>query len=118
MADNATGLNAQYDGEFFPGIRAMGNRAPGSAGDSAAETTGEVVGSPVVLPGPYASSQVPASLARVDVTAGDTSSMSSDEAAQASVISPGPAASYTSTGAGSGSGAHFPRRPGQQPNGG
>jgi hypothetical protein len=33
-------------------------------------------------------------------------------------ISYGPADQYTDTGAGSGSGTHYPRRPGQQPNGG
>jgi hypothetical protein len=35
-----------------------------------------------------------------------------------SSIAPGPAAGYVSTGAGQGNGAHYPRRPGQQPNGG
>lgn len=102
MADNNTGLNRQYDGEFFPGIRAAGNKAPGSPGISATETTGDVVGAPVVLSSPYGSSQVPGNLARVPVHSGDTSSMADDLAAHASVIEPGPESAYADTGAGAG----------------
>ena len=114
MADNSTGLNAQYSGEFFPGLSAgTGSSAPGSQGDTASETGGTEVGSPVVsVPG--ASSQVPASMPRVSVTSGDTSGMSSDQAVQASPITPGPVDAYLTTGAGKGSGSHYPRRPGQQ----
>lgn len=75
--------------------------APGSPGDSAGETSGPVVGSPVVS-NPQASSQVPENMPRVSVTAGDTSGMSSDQAVQASPITPGPVAGYLSTGAGQG----------------
>lgn len=112
MADNATGLNRQYDGEFMPGIRAMGNRAPGSPGITATETTGEVVGNPVVM-GVYDSAQDPSELTRVPVHSGDTSSMADDLAAHASVIEPGPENAYADTGAGRGN-----PNPYRHPNGG
>lgn len=102
----------------FPGLPLpAGTGAPGSQGDTAAESAGTQVGDPIVS-NPYGSSQVPENMPRVSVLSGDTSGMSSDQAVQASPITPGPASQYLSTGAGSGSGAHYPRRPGQQPNGG
>lgn len=111
-------VNSQYEpgAEFFPGISAGSSAAPGSQGDTASETSGAEVGNPVVSM-PQASSQVPANMPRVQVLAGDTSGMSSDQPVQASPIMPANPG-YLDTGAGSGSGAHYPRRAGQQPNGG
>jgi cytochrome c1 len=104
----------------FPGISAgADSSAPGSSGASASQTSGPVVGSPVVsVPG--ASSQVPASRPTVTVTAGDTSGMSDDLPAHASQIMPGPAPDYLSTGAGGGRARvdSSGRYPWQQPAGG
>jgi hypothetical protein len=106
MADNATGLNAQYDnaGALFGGATGYASTgAPGSPGDTAAQTAGPVIGSPVVSV-PFASSQLPANMPRLDVTAGDTSGMSSDQPvgdgfSTLSGVSP---AAMSTTGAGQG----------------
>jgi hypothetical protein len=85
--------------------------AGGSPGDTAAQTGGPVIGSPVVS-APYGSSQLPANMPRLDVTAGDTSGMSSDQAvgdnfAELSGADRG-AMSSTGAGAGSVSSPHHP----------
>jgi hypothetical protein len=107
--------------ETFPGISIPATTgAPGSSGvsDSPAGTGGgAVIASPVVS-APYGSSQLPENKPTLPVTQGDTSGFSDDSPVHESAIVPGPVADYLSTGAGQGSGAHYPRRPGQQPNGG
>jgi hypothetical protein len=95
-------VNGQYaDGvEFFPGISAGVNRAPGSAGGGPETSAGPEVGRPVVsVPG--ASSQVPASMPVVTVTAGDTSGMSTDRPVNPSAFQ-GDAGPQMDTGAGQG----------------
>jgi len=64
--------------EMFPGIaNPVGTGAPGSVGDTASETAGGLVASPVVsIPG--FSSQLAEGRPTLDVMAGDTSAMSSD----------------------------------------
>lgn len=106
MADNNTGLNAQYDhpSALFPGSGSYASTgAPGGDGDTAAETSGPVIGSPAVST-PYASSQIPGNMPHVDVTSGDTSGMSSDSPVgdHFSTLSGRPAADYLNTGAGQG----------------
>src|SRR5689334_10441525 len=84
VADNKTGLNAQYDPGSTPfGLsQAIGSTgAPGSVpavvDAPAGVGGGGVIASPVVsVPG--ASSQVAANMPAVPVTQGDTSGMSSD----------------------------------------
>jgi hypothetical protein len=112
-------VNDQYKpgAEIFPGISIpQTTGAPGSAGITAQATSGAEVGNPVVS-NPYGSSQLPENKPTLPVTQGDTSGFSDDTPVHASPIMPADA-SYLSTGAGQGSGAHYPRRPGQQPNGG
>lgn len=91
----------------FPGIAPWGNRAPGSAGASgaAADDTGA---GPVT---PATGAWQPA--ARYPASTGGTVQAGQVDA---NAIEPGPAGAYADTGAGSGSGSHYPRRPGQQPN--
>jgi hypothetical protein len=106
MADNNTGLNAQYDhaSPLFPGGGSFDSTgAPGGQGDTAAETSGSVIGSPAVST-PYASSQIPGNMPHLDVTSGDTSGMSSDSPVgdNFSEISGRPASAFLSTGAGQG----------------
>ena len=78
MADNKTGLNAQYSDPPFglsSGIGSTG--APGSSSLGDPGPHGPVVGSPQVsVPG--ASSQLPQNMPVVDVTAGDTAASSWD----------------------------------------
>src|SRR5436309_423476 len=118
MADNSTGLNAQYDpgGGPFPGIAPWGTRAPGSAGITAEATAGGEVGRPVVM-GLYDSAQDPSELTRVPVEAGDTSSFSDDNPAHASQIMAGPASDYVSDGPRPNRAGHYHRYPWQQPDG-
>jgi hypothetical protein len=90
---------------MFPGIGVpAGTGAPGGTGVSASDTSGPVVGTPVVS-NPYGSSQVPANMPRVAVHSGDTSGMADDSAAGVSAIAPGPQDGYLATGAGQG-GSH------------
>lgn len=119
MADNATGLNAQYDAGPFPGIVSGTEskfRPPGSQGITAPATAGPVVGTPVVST-PGMSSQPAEGRPTLPVTSGDTSSMSDDLPAHASVLVPGPESDLLSTGAGDGRAGHFTRYPWQQPDG-
>jgi hypothetical protein len=113
MADNNTGLNAQYGATQF-GLNTAAyasTGAPGTPGVSASETSGSVIASPVVST-PGASSQIPANAPRVQVMSGDTTGMSSD----AVVPSGGDpltglsAGQLTTTGAGQGhvAGPHHP----------
>lgn len=113
MADNNTGLNAQYESPPFGlGGDYTSSGAPGSPGvqDSPAGSGGgSVIATPVVS-APYGSSQLPANLGRVPVTQGDTAGMTSD--------SPVPQTgdpltgisldAITSTGAGRGHAGHIP----------
>lgn len=96
---------SDYVPDPFPGISAAGNLAPGSAGASGPGADDADAG-PVTPPtGAWQSA------ARYDATTSGT--VQAGQVAE-SVIEPGPAADYASTGAGAGSGAHYPRRPGQQ----
>jgi hypothetical protein len=101
--------NQQYvDPPFSMSAGIASTGAPGSAGDTAAQTQGPVIGSPVVsIPG--ASSQVPANMPAVPVGAGDTSGMSSDQAVgdNFTAISGDAAAGLSATGAGEGHAGHF-----------
>ena len=105
--------NPQYtDQSKFFGMDAgplASTGAPGSAGDTAAQSQGTVIASPVVSV-PFASSQVPASMPTVAVLDGDTSGMTSDQAVgdNFKVLSGADAAPMASTGAGQGSAGHIP----------
>jgi hypothetical protein len=72
-------VNAQYsDPPFGLGGDYASTGAPGTPGSAAESAGGAVVGSPVVTVGPYASSQIPVNVPRIDVTQGDTCAMTSD----------------------------------------
>ena len=91
---------------LMPGLgdRDSWQTAPGSAGITAAENAGVVVGSPVVS-SPFASVQVPGNMPRLDVLSGDTCAMSSDAPVPAGgdPMSGLSLAQVTQTGAGQGS---------------
>jgi hypothetical protein len=119
VADNSTGLNAQYSEsgtQLVPGSYAS-TGAPGSPSPVADAPPGvgggAVIGSPEILTSTYASSQVPANLPRIPVTQGDTSAFSDDTPVHESPIMPGPASAYLSTGAGQGHADAWTRRPWQ-----
>ena len=104
-ADNKTGLNDQYSAPLF-GVLGTGfanTGFPGSQGDTAGQTEGPVVGSPVVS-APFGSSQLAANMPRQDVTTGDTSAMSSDQAVgdEFTTFSGASQEALTVTGAGTG----------------
>jgi hypothetical protein len=95
-------VNEQYQGaDPFGGPGGYASSgAPGSAGVSASETTGGVVGSVQPRSVMFApSGPVP----EVTVRAGDTSSFSDDVPLHPSVLLPGDAGQYLATGAGRGS---------------
>jgi hypothetical protein len=114
MADNSTGLNAQYDSagaQIVPGSYAS-TGAPGSPGEPDEAHQGSLIGSPVVS-APYGTSQLPANMPSVDVYQGDTSGFSDDNPVHESPTMPGPASAYLSTGAGQGHADAWPRHPWQ-----
>jgi hypothetical protein len=104
VADNQTGLNAQYtDRPFTLGGDYASTGLGGSPGDMPSQTEGPLVGSPVVsVPG--ATSQVAGMMPRLPVLAGDTSAMSSDQAVgdNFTTISGASQAALTATGSGTG----------------
>ena len=105
MADNQTGLNAQYDNPPFSMSGGIGSTgAPGSPGDTVEQTGGPVIASPAISI-PFASSQIAANRPTVPVTSGDTSAMSSDQPIgdNFTLISGASADAMSATGAGQGS---------------
>jgi hypothetical protein len=101
-------VNDQYRGEFMPGISAGAEgafRAPGSSGASGGQA--DSTGTDVTPPWGGHQDRYPAAAGTVEPGQNEPTP-----------VSPGPASGYTSTGAGAGSGSHYPRRPGQQPDGG
>lgn len=98
---------AEYDAPDFMATTPTGpldarSGAPmGTAGISAGDTNGPVVGR-VVVSAPYGTSQLPANRPTVDVTAGDTAGSSDDTPVHTSPLLPGPVADYLTSGAGDG----------------
>jgi hypothetical protein len=111
MADNKTGLNAQYQSPPFGLAGDYSNSgAAGSPGvtDSAPGVGGgAVIASPVVSAA-FDSSQIASNMPTVPVVAGDTSGFSDDLPVHQSPLLPGPPASYMDSGAGEGHAGHFP----------
>lgn len=89
MADNQTGLNAQYtaDPQFVAGEYGMTGLGGSPSPNTAAATAGPVLAQPVVST-PLASSQLPENMPRVPVTSGDTSGFSDDQPIHSSPLLP------------------------------
>jgi len=100
-------VNDQYRGEFMPGISAgVPNNAPGTPGASGDAADDEGAGR-ITLQGVGAWQPG----ARYPAATGGT--VLPDQTATSPIV-PGPQSGLTSTGAGRGSGEHYPRRPGQE----
>lgn len=115
---------AEYDAPDFMADTPAGrfdarSGAPmGTAGISAGNTSGAVIGSPVVS-APYGSSQLPANRPTVDVRSGDTSGFSDDTPVHTSPLLPGPLDDYLGAAAGAQTShvTHGQRYPWQSPDG-
>lgn len=115
---------AEYDSPDFMATTPTGDfdartGAPmGTAGISAGDTNGPVVGR-VVVSAPYGSSQLPGNRPTVDVTAGDTAGSSDDTPVHTSPLLPGPLDDYLGAAAGAQTShvVHGQRYPWQSPDG-